>query len=146
MKRTILVVAPVASVASVVAWAACSRDAATPPPTGPPQLVAGPAGHWSVAVGTVHVPDEAVAAAVPLLSMRAFDPDEPLEGYGLDPPAATITFTRRTGGTGTVELRLGAENFDGTAYYVQRAGDDRIYLVPDDQLDPVLAAAAPPPR
>jgi hypothetical protein len=76
-------------------------------------------------------------ALVPLRTARVFDAPESLDEYGLDDPRATVRFAAR-GTTTPVELRVGDENFDRSGYYVLRVGDDRVWLVLDDQLDPTL--------
>jgi hypothetical protein len=110
--------------------------------TVPPNVVPEPASAWTSITVTAaggrnaHVPASMFAKASPLLTGRLFDSPEPLSSYGLDSPSATITYTGTGGHTRTVVV--GRQNFDGHGYYVQRKGDPRVFLVPADQLDPLL--------
>jgi hypothetical protein len=134
------------AVALGLALAACGSggggtSAAT---TVPPNVVPEPASVWTsitvTAAGgrSAHVPAAMFAKAAPLLTGRVFDSPEPLSSYGLDAPGATIEY-RGNGRARTVVV--GRQNFDGHGYYVQRRGDPRVFLVPADQLDPLLALA-----
>lgn len=111
--------------------------------TVPPNVVPEKASAWaSITVAAAdgrraEVPDALFTTASPLLTGRLFDSPEPLASYGLDTPAATITYTGPSAAARTV--LVGAKNFDGRGYYVRREGDPRVFLVPADQLDPLLA-------
>jgi hypothetical protein len=50
-----------------------------------------------------------------------------LAQYGLDTPAMTVTI--ETSGGASEQLLIGRQTPDGTAYYLQRAGDPRLYIV-----------------
>lgn len=109
----------------------------------PPNVVPERAAAWtSITVRDVtagreaEVPRELRAKASPLLTGRLLSSPEALSSYGLDAPAVTITY-RGTARTRTV--LVGDANFDRHGYYVQRQGDDRVFLVPADQLAPLLA-------
>jgi hypothetical protein len=118
-----------------------SSTATTPPPNVVPER----ASAWtSITLTTAdgrsaEIPKAMFAKASPLLTGRLFDSPEPLSSYGLDSPAATITYTGPGGRTRTVVV--GTQNFDGHGYYVQRNGDPRVFLVPADQLAPLLELA-----
>lgn len=109
----------------------------------PPDLVPPAAARASVTVtmGGVDraVPADAVARAVPLLVRRVFDAVEPLANYGLDVPRARIVFTLASGER--ITLLVGGQDFDKTAYYVQRVGDPRVWLVLSESIAPLLNAA-----
>jgi hypothetical protein len=134
----------VAAAVALVLAGACAGGSSAPPTTLPGDLVPSVASSAAVTVtaggaGPVSVPASEVAKAFPMLVRRVFDAREPLASYGLDPPRAVVTFTL-TGGT-TVVLRVGDEEFDSSARYVRRDGDERIWIVLDESLDPILAAA-----
>jgi hypothetical protein len=96
--------------------------------------VIAPPGGTSVSIGS-----DVVGKALPLLVRRVFDAREPLASYGLDPAVAELAFTSPDGSV--VKLLVGAEEFDGSASYVRRDGDARIWLVLDESLAPLLAPA-----
>jgi uncharacterized protein DUF4340 len=85
---------------------------------------------------TADVPAALKPKAAPLLTARLLASPEPLTSYGLDAPVATIVYE---GATRTRTVAVGDANFDGHGYYVQRQGDRRVFLVPADQLRPILA-------
>ena len=145
MRRAGLVLAVVAALLlAAYLGASCGGgdDAAPPSPPARPDLVTGAAADYGpITIRAGHREATVTGAirgeVVPLHTARVFEADEPLPEYGLDRPLARIRFLRRDGGAPVV-LTVGAENFDGSAYYVQRQGDDAVYLVLDDQLDPAL--------
>lgn len=130
-------------VAATVVAGACSGGSSAPPTTLPGDLVPSVASTATVTVAAggapVSVPESEVAKAFPMSVRRVFDAREPLASYGLDPPVAIVTFTLADGST--VVLRVGAEEFDSSARYVRREGDERIWIVLDQSLDPILAVA-----
>jgi hypothetical protein len=85
---------------------------------------------------TADVPAQLKPKASPLLTARLLASPEPLTSSGLDAPVATIVYE---GATRTRTIVVGNANFDGHGYYVQRQGDRRVFLVPADQLQPILA-------
>ena len=133
-------------VIALVLLAACGGGggtrSATTRDTVPPNVVPERASAWTsitvTATGgrSADVPASMFAKASPLLTGRLFDSPEPPASYGLDAPAATIEY-RGAGRARTI--LVGRANFDGHGYYVQRKGDPRVFLVPADQLDPLLA-------
>ncbi len=66
-----------------------------------------------------------------------------LAPYGLARPAYTLQLFK--GGTTLAELRIGSKNPDGSATYVQRAGEPAIYLVSDPVLGTVEGWPGAPP-
>jgi hypothetical protein len=143
-KRRGFAVVAVLALALALALAACGSggtgsNAAT---TVPPNVVPERASAWTSIVVTAaggrraDVPASMFAKASPLLTGRLFDSPEALSSYGLDAPGATLEY-RGSGRVRTVVV--GRQNFDGHGYYVQRKGDPRVFLVPADQLDPLLA-------
>jgi hypothetical protein len=124
--------------------AACSGSggSSTTEGTVPPNVVPERASAWASITITsadgrrADVPKAMFAKASPLLTGRLFDSPEPLSSYGLDAPAVTITYR---GANRVRTILVGKVNFDGHGYYVQRKGDPRVFLVPADQLDPLLA-------
>jgi hypothetical protein len=92
--------------------------------------------------GRVAAPADVVTGAFPPLVVRVFDAEEPLANYGLDDPQATIEVTVDSEAA-PVLLSVGDENFDASAFYVQRAGDERVWLVLDDSIRPLLALISP---
>jgi uncharacterized protein DUF4340 len=111
-----------------------------------PVVVPGRATAWtSIAVTagtrTSELPAELKRPMAPLLASRALTRPSPLTEYGLDRPAAHVTY--RAAGTGAVTtVDLGAANFDRHFVYAQRRGRATVYLVPADTLRPVLALVA----
>lgn len=77
-----------------------------------------------------------VERVVPFLVRRVFDAAEPLANYGLAAPRARIVFTLASGER--ITLLVGAQDFDKTAYYVQRVGDPRVWLVLSESIEPLL--------
>jgi hypothetical protein len=132
------------AVALAVVLAACGSGgdgSAATRDTVPPNVVPERASAWTSITVTsadgrrAEVPTTMFSKASPLLTGRLFDSPEPLASYGLDAPAATIEYR----GTGRVRtISVGKVNFDGHGYYVQRKGDPRVFLVPADQLQPLL--------
>lgn len=66
-----------------------------------------------------------------------------LAQYGLDAPAMTVTI-EITGGA-SEQLLVGRETPDGTAYYLQRAGDPRLYIVDHYKVQTLYDWLAEPP-
>lgn len=130
------------TLALVLTACGAGADGSSTATTLPPNVVPERATAWTAITVTAtggrsaEVPKERFANASPLLTGRLFDSPEPLSSYGLDRPAATITYTGAGGRTRTVVV--GKVNFDGHGYYVQRKGDPRVFLVPADQLEPLL--------
>jgi hypothetical protein len=134
---------PLVALALLVACTSSSPPAATGSNVVPPDIVPAAAAAAPVTVtragaAPVAVPAETVAAVVPMLVRRVFDPAEALADYGLDQPVATITFAVPGA---PVTLTIGGQDIDHTAYYVQRSGSDQIWLVLRASIDPLLAAA-----
>jgi hypothetical protein len=127
---------------SMAAALGCGSSSAPSAPVNeiPPELVPASAQHAVVTVtrggASRTVPDDVVARVVPLLVRRVFEPTEPLTSYGLDKPAATVSFALPGGST--IELTIGGQDLDKSAYYVQRAGDGRVWLVLADSIVPLL--------
>ena len=82
-------------------------------------------------------PDDVRRRVSPLLAGRILATPEPLESYGLDAPEVTLVYDLREGPSRTI--RVGSANFDRRGYYVVRDGDPRVFLVPADQMRPLLA-------
>ena len=82
-------------------------------------------------------PDDVRRKASPLLAGRILDTPEPLASYGLDTPDVELVYDLADGPSRTV--RIGSANFDRRGYYAVRDGDPRVFLVPADQLRPLLA-------
>lgn len=129
----------------VLAFAACGGDGggAATGPVVPPNVVPERASAWSsIRVRSsadgreAEVPAALRPRASPLLTGRLLSAPEPLSSYGLDSPSATVTYR---GAERTRTVLVGDPTFDGLGYYVQRLGDPRVFLVPADQLDPLLA-------
>jgi len=66
-----------------------------------------------------------------------------LATYGLAPPALELTLERTDGSE--ARLAAGREAPDGTAFYVQLAGDPRLYLVDHYRIEPFLRWISTPP-
>ena len=63
--------------------------------------------------------------------------------YGLDAPALTIAVETRSGQK--ARLYAGRETPDGTAFYLQREGDPRLYIVDHYKVDALLEWLTQPP-
>lgn len=87
------------------------------------------------------VPELVPGAAARFLVRRAFVPEEPLASYGLDPPAQVVPVA--VPGAPDVVLQIGAPVFDGSAYYVRREGDRRVWVVLTESITPLLQDQAP---
>ena len=130
-------------VALLLALTACGGGSDDGGATVPPNVVPERASAWSsITVRSnadgreAEVPAELRRRASPLLTGRLLAAPEPLSSYGLDAPSATVTYR---GAERTRTILVGDTTFDGLAYYVQRQGDPRVFLVPADQLGPLLA-------
>ena len=66
-----------------------------------------------------------------------------LAQYGLDAPALTVTI--EIAGGASEQLLVGRETPDGTAYYLQRAGDPRLYIVDHYKIQTLYGWLAEPP-
>lgn len=66
-----------------------------------------------------------------------------LAQYSLEPAALTLTLTSRTGEQ--TQFLVGKQTVDGLAYYVQRAGDPRVFLVKQYTLQPFFNWLDTPP-
>jgi hypothetical protein len=66
-----------------------------------------------------------------------------LAQFGLDPVFLTLNITTLAGGQ--TEIRIGKQTPDGTSYYVQRAGNPRLYLVAQYTLQPFFDWLEEPP-
>jgi hypothetical protein len=66
-----------------------------------------------------------------------------LATYGLDSEALTLTVETRTGDER--RIYVGRETPDGTAFYVQREGDPRLYIVSHYMLEPFFGWLSDPP-
>lgn len=137
-------------IASLVLVAAACGGASGDGATGnalPPNVVPERAAVWrtitvrSNADGReAEVPDALRRRASPLLTGRLLSAAEPMASYGLDAPGVTIVYR---GDDRTRTIHVGDPTFDGHGYYVQRDGDPRVFLVPADQLGPLLALVQP---
>ena len=129
----------------LVALAACSASGSQPTIGNeiPPDLVPASAEQASVTVTradrTTPVPADILSHVVPFLVRRVFEPTEPLSSYGLDQPVARVDFAMPDGST--ITLHVGGQDFDATAYFVQRDGDGRIWLVLTKSITPLLELA-----
>lgn len=66
--------------------------------------------------------------------------DNPLSAYGLDDPSSTIVVVaNRDGQTVRYTFLIGNQIVGGTGYYLQREGDDRVYVVDLTAVDSALA-------
>ncbi|MEY2571697.1 MAG: hypothetical protein QOE63_2047 [Acidimicrobiaceae bacterium] len=129
----------------VLVVAACGSSgpsSSSDPNVIPPDLV--PASYVDAAVTVtltggqpVAVPAAVLTRVVPFLVRRVFDAPEALSEYGLDAPIASVTFADSMD---PITLTIGAQVFDQTAYYVQRVGDGRVWLVLTESIAPLLAA------
>jgi hypothetical protein len=66
-----------------------------------------------------------------------------LTQYGLDGPAMTVTMETTSGAS--EQLRIGRQTPDGTAYYLQHAGDPRLYIVDHYKIQTLYEWLADPP-
>ena len=139
MKRAVLVLAV------VLALPACGSGSSqdTTRDTVPPNVVPEGPGAWeSITVrrpggGRVaEVPAALRDRAAPLLTGRLLSAPSALAEYGLDAPMVTVEYV---GPSRQRTVVVGDATFDGHLYYVQRSGDPRVFLVPAEQLDPLLA-------
>jgi len=141
--RRVLAVVALAALATIVACSSSHDSSSNAGNDVPTDLVPSSAAHATVTVTqgdrTASVTPDVVGHVVPFLVRRVFDATEPIESYGLDRPAALVTFVLPDGET--IILSIGAQVFDKTAYYVQRSGDPRIWLVLTESITPLLSAS-----
>jgi uncharacterized protein DUF4340 len=62
--------------------------------------------------------------------------------YALDEPALTLVIEAETG---TETIHVGRETPDGSAFYIQRQGDPRLYIIDHYKVDALLEWLAQPP-
>ena len=146
--RSRVVAAVMVVVVPLLLAVACSSNGSGPAASSsgsviPPDLVPASAADAVVTVARpgavpVTVVPAVVHQVVPFLVRRVFDAAEPLHDYGLDAPVATVVFANGDGST--ITLAIGGHDLDDSAYYVQRIGDARIWLVLADSVQPLLAA------
>lgn len=79
----------------------------------------------------------------PLRATRALTEAMDLKAFGLSEPKTSITVTLRDGSEEV--LLIGDKNPAGTAYYVQRKGDEAIYLVYTSVIDGFKRMVTNPP-
>jgi hypothetical protein len=103
---------------------------------------------WSIA-GPPDVPADSAALSWPVgevihLEARLIVSDQisDLATYGLDVPALTLTIETREGAE---QIRAGRVTPDGTAFYVQRQGDPRLYIVDHYVIDNLFQWLDNPP-
>lgn len=133
----------VALVLALALGACGSGGGTTTATTLPPNVVPEQASAWTTitvratASGReARAPDDLKPRVAPLLTGRLLRTVEALSSYGLDSPQATVTYAGRDT---TRVVHVGKATFDGHGYYVQREGDRRVFLVPADQIQPLLA-------
>ena len=124
------------------AAAGCGSSAKSTSAPAPPVVVPGPAGAYrdiNVSAGRREVTliGAQIGPLVPLVAARSFVPTEPLASYGLDPPAARLTYDRSSGAPLT--LLVGSAGFDAHFVYVMDPVGRLVYTVASDQLRAVLA-------
>jgi hypothetical protein len=73
----------------------------------------------------------------PLLATRRLPAPGPPSEYGLDQPQARLLYQARDGRT--IEVVIGAPNFDNHFLYARGPRSETVFLVPADTLRPVLA-------
>jgi hypothetical protein len=116
-------------------------------------------GKWVIVrAGTTGSTSEASSEAVPADASIYWSIDEILgldarlivvEGtadltqYGLGTPAMTIVIETTSGAS--EQLRVGRQTPDGTAFYLQRAGDPRLYIVDHYKIQALYDWLADPP-
>jgi hypothetical protein len=138
--RGVAVVAVLAFAVTLFAGA-CHHDAAKKAPP-PADVVPDPASAFTrivVSNGSAHA-ELTVAefrGVAPLVTGRVFASKESLDAYGLAGTQARLDYFKASGESTT--LRIGAPTFDAHGFYVQKAGDPRVYVVPGDNLRPLLA-------
>ena len=82
-----------------------------------------------------------------LTSQRTLAADaNPLEAYGLaEPTAEIIIVVERESGASRQTLHIGNLVTGGTGYYVQKAGDNKVYIVSNATIDTILRLTSAPP-
>ena len=73
-----------------------------------------------------------------IVSEQVADP----AAYALDVPALTMVIEA---GTGTETIHVGRETPDGSAFYIQRQGDPRLYIIDHYKVDALLEWLVQPP-
>ena len=73
-----------------------------------------------------------------IVSEQVSDP----AAYTLDVPALTLAIEARAG---TETIHVGRETPDGSAFYIQRQGDPRLYIIDHYKVDALLEWLAQPP-
>jgi hypothetical protein len=71
------------------------------------------------------------------------DEVDDLAAYGLDPPVLTLEVERADGTE--EQFYIGRETPDGTAFYLQRAPDERLYIVDHYKIEPFFEWLSSPP-
>ena len=112
----------------------------------PPPVVAGaPASYVSITIsaadGTpVPIPADQRMSVAPLLAARTFTQPGDLSVYGLDRPAARLTYTDAAGASTVVSL--GGTTFDAHGVYAQQQGSSVVSVVLADDVRSVLSLVA----
>lgn len=131
-----------AVLALLLTLAACGGGSSRSTSDKVPVVVPGASSSWTTVTvrtpgSSADVPGDLRSKLTPLLATRLLDRPAPLSEYGLDHPQATLTYTSPTGSTADVDI--GQPNFDRHFVYAQRRGRPGVYLLPADNLRPVLA-------
>lgn len=92
--------------------------------------------------------NNSVSGLLNLTSRRTLSADEnPLSAYGLDQPLYTIALSARNEAGDTVRyvFLVGNPAPTGSATYVQKEGDPRVYIVPSFNVDNLVELLTEPP-
>ncbi|MBV9286118.1 MAG: DUF4340 domain-containing protein [Acidimicrobiia bacterium] len=128
--------------ALLLTLAACGRGTSRSTSDKVPVVVPGASSTWTTVTvrspaSSADLPADMRSKLTPLLASRLLARPAPLSEYGLDRPQAALTYTNSTGST--AEVDIGQPNFDRHFVYAQRRGRPGVYLLPADNLRPVLA-------
>src|ERR1700682_5574259 len=87
--------------------------------------------------------DEFVFGVTSVDATRKLDAQTDLAPFGLNPPQYQLKFELKTGDP--VQVQLGKQNSDATAYYAIKQGDAAIYLISSTTADSIKNFITSPP-
>jgi hypothetical protein len=109
-------------------------------------------GEWSRTVPTAtamisNTMNSRVTGLINMASRETFEPGlNPLSAYGLDEPAYTFTLAaRQNDRTLRFKFLVGSETPTGSGFYVQRSGDDRVFVILQTTVNNMINMIDDPP-
>lgn len=109
---------------------------------------ASPGARWQVvepvkAAGDPNTVDNLVNQISAVEVLNTISSPQPISQYGLSQPRLAITC--RVKGGRSYNLTVGNQSFDGSGYYAQKGGDNRVFVISSVEVDGFDRALSSPP-